>query len=130
MELSFQQLKQKDVISVTDGKNLGKVCDVSVSFPECDWLGITVPGCKGFKFTNKHEQFIPVNQIVKVGEDAILVKTEDKKDCPPKPPRPPKDKCPPPCPPCPPPKGRRPPKNYPDNFPNDMPDRRDYGEYE
>ena len=124
MELSFQSLKQKDVISVTDGKNLGKVCDVTVSFPETDWLGITVPGCKGFKFTNKHEQFIPVSQIVKVGEDAVLVKTEDKKPpCPP-----PKDKCPPPCPP--PPNGHRRQNNYPDSFPDNIPDRRDYGEYE
>lgn len=132
MELSFQQLKQKDVISVSDGKNLGKVSDVTVSFPENRWLGITVPGCKGFKLTNKRELFIPVNHIVKVGEDAVLVKTEDKKpDCPPpKPPRPPKDKCPP-CPPqCPPPRGQRPPKNYPDDYSDNFPDRRDYGEYE
>ena len=132
MELSFQNLKQKDVISVNDGKNLGKVSDISVSFPECNWLGLTVPGCKGFKLTNKHELFIPVNWIVQIGEDAILVKTEHK---PPLPPPdkcpPPKDKCPPPCPPppnCPPPKPR-PHQNYPDNnFQGG--DRRDYGEYE
>ncbi len=127
MELSFQALKQKDVVSVSDGKNLGKVCDVTVSFPESNWLGITVPGSKGFKLTNKRELFIPVSQIVKVGEDAILVKTEDKKpDCPPpKPPcPPPKGKCPPPCPPpC-------PPKRPRDDFPDNIPDRRDYGEYE
>ena len=123
MELSFQDLKQKDVISVSDGKNLGKVCDISVSFPECSWLGITVTGCKGFKLTNKREEFIPVNLIVKIGEDAILVQAEDRKPpCPP-----PKDKCPPP--PCPPPKSR-PPRNHPDNFNGNMPDRRDYGEYE
>ncbi|MDE7439120.1 MAG: PRC-barrel domain-containing protein [Clostridia bacterium] len=127
MELSFQTLKQKDVVSVTDGKNLGKVCDVTVSFPENNWLGITVPGCKGFKFTNKNEIFIPVNQIVKVGDDTILVKTEDKKhDCPP----PPKPPCPPPKGLCPP-KGKCPPKPSPyDNFPDNIPDRRDYGEYE
>lgn len=126
MELSFQALKQKDVVSVSDGKNLGKVCDITVSFPECNWLGITVPGSKGFKLTNKRELFIPVSQIVKVGEDAVLVKTEDKKpDCPPpKPPcPPPKGKCPPPCPPC-------PPKRPRDEFPDNIPDRRDYGEYE
>ena len=127
MELSFQKLKQKDVISVSDGKNLGKVCDITVSFPECNWLGITVPGCKGFKLTNKRELFIPVSKIVKIGEDAILVKTEDKKpDV-----KPPKDKCPPPYPPppCPPHKGRPKPRPY-DDIPDDIPDRRDYGEYE
>ncbi len=130
MELSFQTLKQKDVVSVSDGRNLGKVCDVTVSFPENNWLGITVPGCKGFKFTNKNEMFIPVKQIVKIGDDTVLVKTESGNDCPP-----PKPPCPPPdgpCPPmgkCPPPKGKRPPKGY-DNFPDNIPDRRDYGEYE
>ena len=122
MELSFNHLKQKDVINISDGTNLGRVCDISVSFPECNWLGITVPGCKGFKLTNRREQFIPVNLIVKVGEDAILVKSEKAPPCPP-----PKDKCPPP--PCPPPKPRKQ-KNYPDNFPNNNQDRRDYGEYE
>ena len=124
MELSFHDLKQKDVISVADGKNLGKVCDISVSFPEYNWLGITVTGCKGFKLTNKREEFIPVNLIVKIGEDAILVKPHEK----PSPCPPPKDKCPPPCPPpCPP---QRP--NNPHNFPNNFQggDRRDYGEYE
>ena len=123
MELSFLNLKQKDVISVNDGKNLGRVSDIAVSFPENNWLGITVPGCKGFRLTNKRELFIPVNSIVKVGDDTILVKT-DKAPAPP-----PKDKCPPPpCPPpCPPPKPRQP-QNYSDNFQNA--DRRDYGEYE
>ena len=123
MELSFQDLKQKDIINVSNGKNLGKVCDILVSFPEYNWLGITVTGCKGFKLTNKREEFIPVNLIVKIGEDAILVKTEEKRPpCPP-----PKDKCPPP--PCPPPKPRQP-RNYHDNFNGNVPDRRDYGEYE
>ena len=127
MELSFHDLKQKDVISVGDGKNLGKVCDISLSFPECNWLGITVTGCKGFKLTNKREEFIPVSLIVKIGEDAILVKPNEKPaPCPP----PPKDKCPPPCPPQPCPPNRPPhnPHNLPNNFQNA--DRRDYGEYE
>lgn len=124
MELSFQSLKQKDVISVSDGKNLGKVCDVALSFPECNWLGITVTGSRGFKLTNKGEMFIPINCIVQIGEDAVLVKTEDKRPLPP-----PKEKCPPPpCPPpCPPPKPR-PHQNFPNNFNGG--DRRDYGEYE
>ncbi len=126
MELSFQQLKQKDVVSVTDGKNLGKPCDLTVCFPENRWLGITVPGCKGFKFTNKHEVFIPVEKIVKIGEDAILVKTEEKKDCPPQ-----KSDCRPPRNP----HNHRPPSRSQSNLPpnsccDESFDRRDYGEYE
>ena len=59
-------------------QNLGKVCDISLTFPDNNWLGITVTGCKGFKLTNKKELFIPVGEIVKIGQDAILVKTGEK----------------------------------------------------
>lgn len=40
-----------DVVSVTDGKNLGKVCDLAFYFPECRIKGIYVTGCKGFRFS-------------------------------------------------------------------------------
>lgn len=93
MEFTFSRLKQKDVINISDGKNLGKVCDITVTFPENNFTGITVTGCKGFKFT-RQEVFIPVSNVVKIGEDAVLVKLSDGKppqDCPPKRP----DNCPP-----------------------------------
>ncbi|MCI8820666.1 MAG: hypothetical protein HFK02_04605 [Clostridia bacterium] len=99
MEFTFSQLKQKDVINLSDGKNLGRVCDITVTFPENGFTGITVTGCKGFRFS-KQELFIPVKNVVKVGEDAVLVKLSDGKpqpDCPPKhPPKCPPDHCPPP----------------------------------
>lgn len=110
MEFNFSHFKQKDVISLSDGKNLGKVCDITVSYPENNFTGITVTGCKGFRFS-KQEIFIPIKQVVKIGEDAVLVRTEREKCPPPEPPRPPKrppNNCPPPCP----------------------PDRRSYDEYE
>ena len=110
MEFTFSQLKQKEVISVTDGKHLGKVRDLTLTFPENRFIGITVTGCKGFKFS-KQEVFIPVKAIVKIGEDAILIKTEGKGEPP----------CPPPCPP------KRPNGNCPPPCP---PDRRSYDEYE
>ena len=53
MEFTFSQLKQKDVINLTDGKNLGKVCDITFSYPENNVLGITVTGCKGFRFSKQ-----------------------------------------------------------------------------
>ena len=122
METSFLAIRQKDVINLVDGKHLGKVCDISFSFPENNVLGFTVTGCKGFRFS-KQEIFLPIKTVVKIGEDAILVKfgKEEKPDKPEKPPK--KPDCPPPwtppcppscspCPPCPP---------Y---------DRRNYDEYE
>lgn len=96
MEVTFSQLKQKDVVNLNDGKNLGRVCDVTMEFPSNNVLGITVTGGKGFRFT-KQDMFIPVNSIVKIGEDAVLVKLGGgKPDCPPPKPKP---DCPPPCPP-------------------------------
>ena len=133
MEFLYSQLKQKDVINLNDGKNMGRVCDLTVSFPEADFIGITVTGGKGFRLT-KQDRVIPVNCIVKVGEDAILVKLDERENNPPpKPPkRPPKNNCPPPnnrppqgnCP---------PPNNCPPKRPPVQPspyDRRSYDEYE
>ena len=92
MEVTFSALKQKDVINLIDGKHLGKVCDMTFSFPENRVLGFTVTGCKGFRLS-KQEIFLPVNAVVKIGEDAVLVKfgKEEKPDGPP-----PRHDCPPP----------------------------------
>lgn len=129
MEFTFSQLKQKDVISITDGKNLGKVCDVTFSYPENHLIGLTVTGCKGFRFT-KQDLFIPIKNVVKIGEDTVLVKMEEK--CPqPKPPKCPPENCPPKRPPnnCPP--NVCPPNNFPPPYPPPFPpDRRSYDEYE
>lgn len=116
MEFSFSQLKQKEVVNLGDGKNLGKVCDITVTFPENNVIGITVTGGRGFRLT-RGDMFIPVASIVKVGEDTILVKLGGKDKNPPSG-CPPHD-CPPPCPP---PRGNCPPRP-----PHD---RRSYDEYE
>ena len=126
MEVNFSDLKQKDVINLNDGKNMGKVCDLSFTFPENNVLGFTVTGCKGFRFS-KQEVFIPIKQVVKIGKDAVLVKFgDDNQGRPPKPPKPDFPPCPP---------GNRPPNclppnNCPQNCPPPRPDRRSYDEYE
>lgn len=119
MEVTFSQLKQKEVINLNDGKNLGKVCDVTFSVPEYKITGLSVTGGKGFRFT-RQDVFIPISSVVKIGEDTVLVKLEDKNCPPPEKPdkRPPKHRvdCPPPdC----------PPRPY-----DCPPDRRSYDEYE
>lgn len=101
MEINYSELKQKEVINLIDGKHMGKVCDISFTFPKSDVLGFTVTGCKGFRFS-KQELFLPLKNVVKIGHDAVLVKF-GKEDPPPEPPR-----CPPPnAPNCPPPPNRR-----------------------
>lgn len=72
MQLSFSDLRTKEVINVTDGKKLGKVCDLVFCYPENKVLGIVVPGGKGLSF-RRGEVFIELKCISKMGEDVILV---------------------------------------------------------
>ena len=109
METSFDELKRKETVNLSDGKRLGKVCDIVFTYPEGKVLGIVVPGSTGFHW-GKSRLFIDLCNVKKIGVDVVLVEIKS----PPKPnkkkPKWEDDYCPPP-----PPKPR---------------DRRDYGEYE
>lgn len=72
MELSFSELRTKEVVNTNDGRRLGKVCDIVFCYPENRVIGIVVPGCKGFAFW-KNEQFIDMKNIVRIGDDVVLV---------------------------------------------------------
>ena len=72
MELSFLELRAKEVINTQDGKKLGKACDVSLCYPDNKWIGIVVPGGRGWG-SKKSNLFIDLRHIVKIGEDVILV---------------------------------------------------------
>jgi len=89
MEFSFTELRAKEVVNTQDGKKLGRACDVVLCYPENRWIGIVVPGGRGFG-AKKNSLFIDLKNIVKIGEDVILVnigvpcKGGRGKDCPPK----------------------------------------------
>lgn len=72
METSYSELRSKFVVNVTDGKNLGRTCDVIFSFPEGRVFGIVVPG-KRFRVFKSNDLFIPLKNIVKIGTDVVLV---------------------------------------------------------
>ena len=116
METSFEELKRKETVNLSDGKKLGKVTDVVFTYPEGKVLGIVVPGDRGFHWC-KSRLFIELCNVKKIGVDVVLVdiKAAPKPDK--KKPRRDDDCYPYPAPPPPPPP--RPPH-----------DRRDYGEYE
>lgn len=115
MELTYNELKKRDVINVVDGRSLGSITDIRLKFPEGRLVGIYVPGRRTNFFSrifDKTSIYIDESRIIKIGGDVILVNLkggEDcsgriehgkgKKGCPPP--------CPPPCPPsCPPPKAQ------------------------
>ena len=72
MELSFSELRTKEVVNTQDGRKLGKVCDVVLCYPENKWLGIVAPGGRSFGF-KRSSVYIDLKHIVKIGEDVVLV---------------------------------------------------------
>ncbi len=76
MELSFNELKKRDVINLPDGRCLGRITDIRLSFPKGILTGIIVPGRKSkrvFSFFDRSEIYIDRSRIVKIGGDVILV---------------------------------------------------------
>ncbi len=73
MEITFNELKEKEVINVTDGKRMGRVQDVIFDKDEGKVLGVIIPGER--KLFKKHDDiFIPIDELKRIGEDVILVK--------------------------------------------------------
>lgn len=79
MQLTFKQLRTKEIVNVADGKKLGKICDVVLCYPEYKWAGIIAP--TGGSVFKREQVIIEPKHIVKIGEDVILVQL-----CPAKPP--------------------------------------------
>ena len=93
MQLSFRDLRKKDVINVADGRCLGRIIDLTLNFPQGVLTGITVPGRKiyGFRLFDRSEVFIEESKILKIGGDVILVNLKGDTPC--YPPKPPKHNC-------------------------------------
>ncbi|MDD7351648.1 MAG: YlmC/YmxH family sporulation protein [Christensenellales bacterium] len=77
-ELSFCELKNREVVNVCDGKRLGRIIDMC--FNKLGHItGFVVPGDKKIiKCVSGNDSiFIPWKCIVKIGEDTILVELDD-----------------------------------------------------
>ena len=70
MEISFSELRAKEVVNTQDGRKLGRVCDVVLCYPENRWIGLVVPSGKGFG--KRQELFLELKNIVKIGEDVMI----------------------------------------------------------
>lgn len=79
MDVTFSNLKKKDVINVKTGKNLGKVIDLSFDYPNGVICNFTVSNCKFSLFGSGSTTQIALENIKKIGEDVILVDTDPPK---------------------------------------------------
>ncbi|MCD7728420.1 MAG: PRC-barrel domain-containing protein [Clostridia bacterium] len=71
MEFSYNSVKKMDVVNISDGKHLGKTCDVIFDYPENRIQGFYVTGGKGFHLT-RQDIFLPLSAVIRIGEDVIL----------------------------------------------------------
>ena len=73
MEITFNELREKEIINVADGKRLGRIEDVVFDKEEGKVLGVVLPG-KRHAFKKREDVFIPIEELKRIGEDVILVK--------------------------------------------------------
>ena len=72
MEVSFAELKEKEMINIFDGKKLGRVVDILFDNSSGVVKGVIVPGEKKI-FRKSDDIFIPLERLRKIGDDVILV---------------------------------------------------------
>ena len=71
---TFSALKDKEVISTTDGRRFGYVCDADIDIQTGRLCAIIVPGeLKLFGLSRCQDYVIPWECIAKIGNDVILV---------------------------------------------------------
>lgn len=73
MELSFTEIRSREVVNIYDGKRLGRIIDITFEKETGKILGVVVPAIKK-AFKKSEDIFIPLELIKKIGEDVILVK--------------------------------------------------------
>lgn len=73
MEISFVDIREKEVINIYDGKKLGHIIDIMFDRQTGRVTGVVVPGIK--RFMRKTEDiFVPIENLKKIGEDVLLVR--------------------------------------------------------
>lgn len=73
MEISFNEIRSREVVNIYDGKRLGHIIDLIFHKETGRILGVVVPGIKK-AFRKAEDIFIPLEFIKKIGEDVILVR--------------------------------------------------------
>lgn len=77
-EYSFSELRNKRIVNVSDGRELGHLCDIVFScVGRVNYF--VAPGRRTFfKFNGNDCVCIPWQNIIKVGEDVILVELQSR----------------------------------------------------
>ena len=87
-DISFCELRKKEVVNASDGTKLGHIVDMIISIETKRASGLIAPAKKGGLFSKEQDVFIPLDSIIKIGSDVILIdlcaptdKKEKHNDC-------------------------------------------------
>lgn len=72
MEISYNELRSKEVVNTRTGARLGRICDIIINSNSKCVLGVVVPGERRL-FHAREDIFVPWCKICKIGLDVILV---------------------------------------------------------
>ncbi|WP_409341233.1 YlmC/YmxH family sporulation protein [Paenibacillus sp. MBLB4367] len=77
--MKISDFQSKDVVNIVDGKKLGQVSDLELDLRQGRIESIVVPNYSRFfgLFGGGADVVIPWRNIVKIGEDVVLVKLDD-----------------------------------------------------
>lgn len=74
IDYTFCELREKEVINISDGKQLGRIVDIAL---HCSGrvVGLIAAGDKKFfkNISGNENIFIPWAKVTKIGDDVILV---------------------------------------------------------
>lgn len=86
-EISFTELRCKEVVNACDGRRLGRITDLVFSNESGKIRGIVTPYSRRGMFGKGQDIFIPWHCVKKLGEDVIIVdvstSSEPRKELPP-----------------------------------------------
>ena len=77
--MRISEFQIKDVVNVADGKKLGNISDIDINLQTGKIEAIIISGSGKILslFGKEEETIIPWNQILKIGEDVILVRFKE-----------------------------------------------------
>ena len=76
-DLSYCELRRREVINGIDGRRLGHIIDIVFSSESGKIRGIILPYGKRGLFQKSQDLFVPWQCVQKIGEDVILVEIVD-----------------------------------------------------
>ena len=75
--MRLSDLQNKDIVSVSDGKNIGSIIDVNIDY-NGNIESLVIEANKKFLSFNKNDDYtVDWKDITKIGEDVILVHTKN-----------------------------------------------------